>query len=255
VHSRQLQEMSSTTPPSIPDRGPSATLRSTVSLFLVIHFFCVLVVLAATNIPSRLQLRLVAIFAPYTELLALDPGPFSSLYLTHGGDDDEDAILVIDLYPSGELPVSQQQLLKTVTLPSGGSPWLGERQRAIALARQLARDAEDDDLSAEITKPVGARVMRENNARRAVVRCVRRLSQPLRLETLYREFPADNPTAAAYDRVMYEADVWIDEDGRPQAQRRVAAAEAAPRRTAPPRNQGLGVGGQGSQDSGQGAPP
>jgi hypothetical protein len=55
-------------------RGPPPLVRSILSLLLFIHFFCVLVVLSSTYIRSRLQGRLVAIFGPYTELLALDPG-------------------------------------------------------------------------------------------------------------------------------------------------------------------------------------
>ena len=238
--------------PSTSDPGPPPVLRSVLSLLLVIHLICVFVVLSSTYIRSQLQSRLVGIFGPYTELLVFDPGQYTPFYYTHGTEEDEDATLVIDLYPDGDLPVARQQLLRKVTLPEGGSAWLGDRSRAIALAKHLAREAEDDDLSAQIARPVGARIMRENGARRAVVRCVRRLSQPLRLDTLFREFPADDPSAPAYDRVLYEADVWIDEDGQPQVLRRVAAAEAAPRRTAP--RQGSEDRGQGTRDREQGAP-
>ena len=75
--------------------------------------------------------------------------------------------------------------------------------------------------------------MRENKASRAVVRCVRRLSQPLDLTMLLPGFPKDNATAREYDQLVYEADVWIDEDGEVQAERRSSQAEVAPRRTAP----------------------
>jgi hypothetical protein len=94
-------------------------------------------------------------------------------------------------------------------------------------------EIEADELSGEIARAVGARLMREHSARRAVVRCTRRLSQPLDLSTLFAGFPPDDPAAAAYDQMLYEADVWIDEDGDVQVQKRVAAAEAAPRRTSP----------------------
>jgi hypothetical protein len=220
---------------------PSSTLRSVLSLFLFVHFFCIFAVLASTYRRSLLQIRLVGIFGPYTELLAFDPGFYTPFYYTQGRLNDDDAIIAVDLYPDGESPVAGQQLIKTVTLPSGGSPWLGERGRTIVLAKRLAEYADPetgaDELSGELARGVGARLMRESGARRAVVRCVRRLSQPLDLSTLYANFPADNPTAAAYDEVVYEADVWIDEDNIPQVQRRVAAAEAAPRRTSPPSNQ------------------
>ncbi|MCI0357018.1 MAG: hypothetical protein L0211_00840, partial [Planctomycetaceae bacterium] len=55
------------------------------------------------------------------------------------------------------------------------------------------------------------------------------------------EFPPDNPTAPAYDELVYEADVYFDEEGQVQALRRQAAAEVAPRRTSGTRSQGPGA--------------
>ena len=99
-------------------------LRSVVSLLVRIHLFCVAIVLAS-NSPgnyrrSPLQGRLVSIFAPYTRLLHFDP-EFTPYYYTLGRPLDDDTWLVIDLYASGEQPVSQQQLAKTIQLPEGGS--------------------------------------------------------------------------------------------------------------------------------------
>ena len=51
------------------------------------------------------------------------------------------------------------------------------------------------------------------------------------LRSLLEGFPPNDPKAAEYDELIYEADVWIDEDGEVQVQRRAAAAEVAPRRT------------------------
>ena len=175
---------------------------------------------------------------PYTELLDFDPGYYTPYYYTLGRDDDNDAFISIDLYAQGDEPVATQTLLKTVTLPDGGSRWLGDRRRYMALAKRLSFFADpetgSDAMSSELARGVAHRVMRENDARRAVVRCVRRLSQPLDLTMLVPGFPKDNPTAREYDQLVYEADVWIDEDNEVQAQRRSSQAEVAPRRTAPP---------------------
>jgi hypothetical protein len=229
--------------------SPSDLVRSLLSLLLVIHFICVFTVLASTYLRSPLQARLVSIFGVYTEVLAFDPGRFTPFFYTHGRLRDEDAAFSLDLYPQGDLPVAQRPLIKTVVLPDGGSNWLGERRRTIMLARQLAYFADPeqdrDDLAAEIARGVGGRVMREHGARAAVLRCTRRLSQPLDLSTLLRDFPADNPTAPAYDELVYEADVYFDEDNEVQALRRQAAAEVAPRRTSAPRGQGTGAGSRG----------
>jgi len=228
-----------------PPSRPSDLTRSIVSLVLCIHFFCVFTVLASTYLRSSLQARLVSIFGVYTELLAFDPGQFTPFFYTHGRIRDDDATFSLDLYPAGEVPVAQRPLIKTVLLPSGGANWLGERYRTIMLARQLAYFADPevdrDDLAAEIARGVGSRMMREHGARAAVLRCTRRLSQPLDLSTLLRDFPPDNPTAPAYDELVYEADVFFDEDNEVQALRRQAAAEVAPRRTSVPRGQGKGT--------------
>src|SRR5438270_4455796 len=126
-------------PPKIAANDNSqALLRSVVSLVLCIHLFCVAVVLAA-NSPgnfrrSPLQGRLVSIFAAYTRLLHFDP-EFTPYYETLGRPLDDDTWLVIDLYPSGEQPVSQQQLAKTIQLPEGGSNWLENRRRGLQLAK------------------------------------------------------------------------------------------------------------------------
>jgi hypothetical protein len=216
---------------------PHPTLRSVLSLLIFIHCFCVLVVLSSTFRRSALQSRLVSIFGPYTQLLAFDPGFFTPYYYTQGQTSDDDAIIVADLYAEADRPIEQLEILKTVTLPDGGSRWLADRRRAIALAQLMAGYAdpenEADELSGEIARGVGSRLMREHGAKRAALRCVRRLSQPLDLSTLFANFPPDNPEASEYDEVLYEADVWLDEDGEVQVQRRVAQAEAAPRRASP----------------------
>jgi hypothetical protein len=209
-------------------------VRSVLSLALVLHFACVFTVLASTYLRSELQVRLVNIFGPYTQFLGFDPGNAIPYFYTHGRTEDDDAVIQVDLYQSGEIPVEQQEIAAQVSLPADDSPWLGNRAKTIALARLLAilGDPDRDEDSANlIARGVGRRAMDATATRRAVVRCVRRLTQPLDLRSLLEGFPPNDPTAAQYDELMYEADVWIDEDGDVQVQRRAAAAEVAPRRT------------------------
>jgi hypothetical protein len=227
--------MSSPTKPSQPDDSSSA-LQSVISLVLFIHLFCVAVVLSSNFQRSTLQARLVSLFAPYTQLLHFDPD-FTPYYFTLGRASDDDTWLAIDLYADANLPVSEQPVAKSVRLHDGTSAWLGGRRRAMQLAQMVATNADpevdNDDITSAIARPVGAWFIRQTNNGRAVVRCVRRMSQPYDLATLNAGFPADNPTDPAYDMTLYEADVWIDEDGQAQVQKRVARAEAAPRQTAP----------------------
>jgi len=226
--------MSSAAPP--PARAPiDPTLRSVVSLALVLHLLCVGVVLSSNFRRSRLQSELVRIFACYTQLLDFDP-QFTPYYHTLGRELDDDTWLTLDLYAKGEERVTDQPLVKTVRLPEGGSNWLGDRRRYFQLAKLLALYAdpelENDDITSEIARSVAARIMRETGNRLCVLRCVRRMSQPLHLADLRPGFPPD-PTAANYDVVVYEADVWFDEEGKLAAQKRSSAAEVAPR-TNPP---------------------
>src|SRR5262245_24675007 len=227
---------------------PSELTRSIISLLIVIHFLCVFTVLASTYRRSALQSRLVSIFGVYTQSLAFDPGQFTPYFYTHGLTRDDDAVFSLDLYPAGDVPVAQRQLLTSMAFPDRQTSNLSERQRTIRLARQLAYwadpEVDRDDLAAEIARGVAGRVMREHDAQAAVLHCTRRLSQPLDLATLLPEFPADNPTALAYDEVVYVADVYFDEDGQVQAIRRQAAAEVAPRRTSGSRSQAPGAKGR-----------
>jgi hypothetical protein len=236
--------MPSPVPPEDMASDPSATksdgspdvLRSVLSILIFAHLFCVAVVLSSNLRRSALQTRLVKIFAGYTQLLDFDPD-FTPYYYTFGRDIDNDARLVVDLYADADLPVTAQPLVKTVTLPEGGSNWLGDRRRYFALARIVALNSqpenENDELTGEVAKAVGGRVMREHGAKRSVVRCIQRLSQPLDLSLLNPGFPRDNPLDVRYELMPYEADVWIDEDNQVQTLKRASRAEVAPRQNAP----------------------
>jgi hypothetical protein len=208
--------------------------RSLISLALCVHLFCVAVVLASNFRRSALQMRLVSMFGLYTQTLDFDPNQTPYFY-TLGRAVDDDTWLVINLYPSAEQPVASQSLAKTLQLPEPGSNWLTERRRGFALARLLAAAAspenENDDLTGEIARSVGSWAMRQTGNQRAVVRCLRRMSQPFDLSALNPGFPPDRPTDPAYDATVYEADVWLDEDKQVQVQKRAARAEVAPRQT------------------------
>lgn len=215
--------------PTAPDPW-NPTVRSVVSLLLVIHFTCVFVVLSSNNYRSALQTRLVRIFGFYTQQLNFDPS-FTPYALTFG-DETDDVAFVVDLYERGDLPVSKQKVQETVTLPDHGSKLLDQQKRYFNLGRLMALNSNplnpQDDITGEVVRAVGARVMREKNCGRCVVRCLRRSSQPMNVEEVLPGFPRDNPTAAAYDIPIYEADVWFDDDGLVQAIKRSAQNEVAP---------------------------
>lgn len=211
---------------------PSA-LRSVVSLVILIHLTCVLVVLVANFGRSALLSDLVSVFAPYTQFFNFDPD-FTPYYLIHSRDND-DHVIVVDLYPKGEESVASQQLVKTVVLPDSGSRWMGERRRYFALANVLAFHAQNEgvqsaeDAAAELARTIGRRLMDENSVRRSVVKVVQRMSQPFDPATLLPGFPPDKPTDPRYDVLQYEADVWYDDEGQVQVVKRAGIGEVAPR--------------------------
>ena len=184
---------------------------------------------------SRLQADLVGVFRPYTEFFQFDP-QFTEFFLTHGSMQD-DRVIVVDLYPRGDEHVSNQKMIKSVTLPDRGSPWTGSRRRYFGLANVLSvygSSEQEDDLSALIARAVGRRLMDENEARAAVVRSVQRMSQPADVNSLFPGFPPDDPTASQYDVTIYEADVFYDDDGQVQVNKRAGRGEVAPRQSTAP---------------------
>ncbi len=204
--------------------------RSIVSLLIFVHLTCVFAVLFANFRRSQLQADLVGVFRPYTQFFAFDPD-FTPFYLTHGPEND-DRVIVVDLYPRGDEPVATQTLAKTVVLPDRGSPWFGDRRRYFGLANVFAFYGEQevyDDMSAELARTIGKRLMDENQMQAAVVRSVQRMSQPIDPGTLLPGFPPDNPTAPQYDVLLYEADVFYDSEGSVSVNKRAGRGEVAPR--------------------------
>jgi hypothetical protein len=224
--------MASQSPEKSPDQS---VLFSIISLLIVIHLTCVFAVLFANFRRSQLQADLVGIFRPYTEFFQFDP-QFTEYFLTHGAEQD-DRVIVVDLYPRGDEHVSTQEMIKSVVLPDRGNPWTGSRRRYFNLADVLGiygSSEQDDDLTAVLARSIGKRLMDENNARAAVVRSVQRMSQPADVSTLFPGFPPDDPTAPQYDVVIYEADVFYDDDGQVQVNKRAGRGEVAPRQGTSP---------------------
>lgn len=223
-------------PPAEPSPQPaplSELAKGLLSLAIIVHLCCVLTVLVSNFRRSLVLEKLVSLYSPYTQLLNLDPDR-TPYHLTHGDPLDDDAVLIVDLFARS--PIDQQQPLASVTLPDRGSRWLESRRRYLSLARevQLNAPAERDPDEYEtlvitsIARDVGRRLMAEHQARHAVVRCLRRMSQPRVLADLNPGFPPDDPRAPAYDVTVLTADVYIDPDGETQVVRRATRSELAP---------------------------
>lgn len=204
-----------------PLRDP--TLRSIVSLLIVLHLLCVGFVFSANTNPSALQQRLAGVLGPYTQLLHLDPGG-ARLHFTGGGEMGEDYVIVVAPRRSdGSAGESE-----AVRIPGNEARGTADRWRAAYLAHEMSSYAERDELIALFAKSIGRRVMQDQGFDHVFVRVLHKSSQPLDLSTLLPGFPADNPDAEPYYDQVYEAEVWIDEDQQTQVLKRASGLNAAP---------------------------
>jgi hypothetical protein len=192
------------------------TLRSFVSLALVLHLVCVGFVYSANVNASRLQQRLAGIFAPYTQLLHLDPGGVRLQFTDGSTDSDDHQIMVARKLEDGSISASE-----VLQLPSANDHHLGERRRLLALSNDLAAYARmRDDLAAALAKSIGESVMRTQNWDHVVVSVRHQGAQPL--------YDDVSPEERSVDATLYEAEVWVDEDGNVQSQKRATGPGAAP---------------------------
>jgi hypothetical protein len=210
-------------PPLPPNELRDPVLRSLVSLGVVLHLLCIAFVFAANVNPSRLQQRLAGVLAPYTQLLHLDPG-FARVQFTDGSEASDDHRIVV----APRLRDGSAGEADAVYFPGHEARFTADRWRATALANEMSAYADRDDLIALFAKTIGTRVMQDRGFDHVFVRVQHKSPQPLDLATLLPGFPPENPDAAAYYDLVYEAEVWIDEDGETQVLKRASGRDAAP---------------------------
>jgi len=197
------------------DTVPNENVRTLISLVIVIHLFCVTVMLSSNFAPSGLQERLVAVLAPYAKTLHLDPN-FVPYHLTTGEAQDrfhqwivESADGVVKRFPDRQW--------------RGGFP--RKRLETMAQIAAFYADNDMDEVSAELARGLAHHVMETDEQLsgepgRLVVRCLQYIGD-------------DDPSAIETSdvtgiNVVYEADVWLDRQGRLNVLKRSPAAQAAP---------------------------
>lgn len=204
------------------DSSSSNTMRSLISLCIFLHLFVVVVALVGNVRRSALQRRLLAALAPYAESLGFVASR-SVNYYTHADPRDDDHFL--------ELDISAKSGPVTEIFPRTGSNWSPARRREFSFAQHLGIlvEEQDDNLAAVLVRGLAVEAMNRHQADKVVVRCKRRLTQPLHLEDLLPEYSREDPTHATYDRIIYAADIFRDEDGMVQVAKRSSSLEVAPR--------------------------
>lgn len=190
-------------------------LRSCVSLAIVIHLLCVGFVYSANVRPSRLQQRLAGIFAPYAQLLHLDPSG-TRLQFTDGSQESDDHVVIV----TPKLSDGSLSDADAVRFPGDTPHYSAERWRIAKLTNDMATYGQRDDLIALFARSIGAAIMRERKLEHVVVRVVHPATRPL-----YDDDDSQEPSTE-FD--VYEAEVWTDEDGIVQVQKRASGLGAAP---------------------------
>lgn len=219
--------------------GLSNQQRSLLTLGLIIHFICVGTVLASNLRRSTLLVKLVNIFGMYTQTFNFDPNFIPYQYGTRysGLREGDDCFFEVEIYKDEDRPPQDQSLSAMVTLPQEESRYGEERRRLLSLARTMAsniptgRDAfpEEEVAAATAARGVAQSTLTERDGKRAVIRLIRRESQPLDLADLNETLPPDDPQAEEYQTILYEADAWISSDGEVQLVKRAAnASQVAP---------------------------
>lgn len=191
-------------------------LRSLVSLAIVLHLLCVGFVYSANINASRLQQRLAGIFAPYTQLLHLDPGG-ARLQFTDGSQDSDDHVLVV----APKLDDGSIGEADAVRIPADEGRLGAQRRRLLALTADLAAFGEQrEDLAALLAQSIGESVMQQKQLDHVVVQVIHQGAEPLYDDTLEE--------ARSTDFTVYDAEVWRDEDGVIHTQKRTTGLGAAP---------------------------
>ena len=176
---------------------PGESVRTLVSLLIVIHLFCVFVVLSSNFMPSGLQQDLVAIVSPYTKTLHLDPNFVPFHLVAEDGDGRlHQWQIIVDNEILHRFPDSQLR---------GG--FNRRRQDVFARVGGYYAMNELDDVPAEMAKSLAEHVIAisSTEVERLHIRCVRYIGDA-------------DPVTSSKDsegvNALYDADVWRTESGK-----------------------------------------
>jgi hypothetical protein len=142
---------------------PGGGIRTVISLLLVIHLFCLLVVFAGLYSPSELQTRLLVVLRPYTQTLALDLNQathFSPYFIVEAPAYDptypESPYDPFYADPRIELRLGDADSPREAILPQAGFPGSPAYRREQTLARYLSAlsEAESDTASTELARSI-----------------------------------------------------------------------------------------------------
>lgn len=194
-----------------PDDQFPGSLRTIVTLLLVIHLFLVGVSVGSNFAPADWQLQVLSNFRFYTRLLNfdLDLTPFQSVpfHLTHATEFDVDHR--IEVLPEGESPESPESWL---VLPSDDYRGSDAYQRYQRLAAQWANAAQTEGDPAIYAQSIGTHFARQRGIAPRQLRCRRHFLQSpddVTQGTAARR----NPDDPSYFASVYTANAIVSDTG------------------------------------------
>lgn len=208
-------------------KSPADTVRSLVSLFLVLHLLCLVIAFASSVAPSPLQLRLLGVLRPYVRVLNFEL-PYSQYNLTQASELDVDHRL--EILPQGR---DENDPDSWIRLPDRGFRG-GERyKRYQRLAQQMGRFNQLSmmmpDMGAVVGKlaqAVAAHFLYQRETKPQQVRCRRHFLQSIDAITRGSKEERD-PYSRTFFRVAYAANVVVDEAGNVSVVKIEMASEVA----------------------------
>jgi len=215
-----MKSTDSTACPTSDDSLVNPTVRLSVSLFVIVHFFFVFTSMSANVAPrSELQRRLLTKFAFYTQLLNLDLD-FAPYHLTHASEQDVDHR--VEILRDGDTDDEENWIV----LPDEGVRG-GERyKRYQRLGRVMAMLAGDDTAVSWLASSVGTHFLHARKTRPQQVRCRRHMLQ--RWTVIRGGSAADrDPNSAGYFRQVYLADCVILSDNQLRVNKRDDESQVA----------------------------
>jgi len=199
--------------------APSSIAQSLCTLFILIHFFCVLLAFSGNVLRSALQSTLIEILRPYLQLLNFDPD-FAPFHLTRGSVDDVDHRWEV-------LPVGQSatDLRAWKRLPPNASKWGESVKRWQRLSKLAAMQSQDNEaIAGELARGAAQYAFNQLNIRAQQIRCRR-----------VHEIQSWDETNDALREFPYVASVLIDDQGRVSVARVSEKSQTAPPANTPDR--------------------
>lgn len=199
---------------------PRSEIQSGLTLFVLIHFFCVFVAIFSNWSPSALQMRLNQVFRVYTGTLNFDLN-FTPYHLTHATEEDVDHH--VQYLPAGA-SADEDSAWQDVAYGLRGSD---RRQRYQRWASVLAFFRQDDTITARLARAAAATVIRHDGKSIQQIRARKHFLQPW--DRLQSGDPQErNPNSDIYLQTIYSANVLSSDRGEVDIVKIDAPAEVAP---------------------------